>query len=140
MSGGDISTILTTVAVSYYAAKEHKPRFIAAGMLLFSLVCFIYALPHFIYGAPELLQFTEEHGSAIDFDDVEVANRKLLCNFNSTLATTCDVQEDNNWVVLVLFYCAQLLSGISTAIFFPLGIAYLDENVEKSKAPFLISK
>lgn len=139
----DISLMAVSVFVAYYAGKGHKPHWIAAGLLLLSAFCLMFALPHAVYGAPDALQFTQEYGlasSAKDFDlIVEAEKRKLLCNSNATLATTCDPQV-NNWGPTAIFFCAQLVAGIGAALYSTLGVIYMDDNVKKSKSPVLLSE
>lgn len=139
----DISLMLVSVFVAYYASKGHKPKWIAAGLLMLSAFCIMFSLPHFIYGAPDVLQYTEEYeitSSERNFDfHVEAEKRKLLCNVNSTLATTCDAQV-NDWGPTTIFFCAQLVAGVGAALYSSLGVIYIDDNVKKSKSPLLLSE
>lgn len=139
----DVSLMAVSVFVAYYASKGHKPHWIAAGLLLLSAFCLMFALPHFVYGAPDALQFTQEFGlaaTAKDFDLImELEKRKLLCNSNATLATTCDAQV-NNWGPTAMFICAQLVAGVGAALYSTLGVIYMDDNVKKSKSPVLLSE
>lgn len=139
----DISLMMVSVFVAYYASKGHKPHWVAAGLLMLSGFCLMFALPHLVYGAPDALQFTQEHGlsaTAKDFDViVEAEKRKLLCNSNATLATTCD-PEINDWGPTVIFFCAQLVAGVGAALYSSLGVIYMDDNVKKSKSPVLLSE
>lgn len=45
--------LIPAIFVSYVAAKGHRPRWIAFGVLIQSISCLLTALPHFIYGAGE---------------------------------------------------------------------------------------
>lgn len=141
----DVSLMLVSVFVAYYASKGHKPHWVAAGLLLIASFCLMFALPHAVYGAPDSLQFTKEFGVSSDtgaFNSVEIAElekRKLLCNTNSTMATTCE-PETNNWGPQIIFICAQLLAGVGAALYSTLGVIYMDDNVKKSKSPLLLSE
>jgi hypothetical protein len=42
--------IATSLFLTYFAGRGHRPRWIACGMLLFSLAAFGSVLPHFIFG------------------------------------------------------------------------------------------
>lgn len=139
----DISLMMVSVFVAYYASKGHKPHWIAAGLLLLSGFCLLFALPHLMYGSPDALQFTKEYEvptSAKDFNQlVETEKRKLLCNTNSSLAITCD-PEVANWGPTAIFFCAQLVAGVGAALYSSLGVIYMDDNVKKSKSPVLLSE
>lgn len=139
----DISLMMVSVFVAYYASKGHKPHWVAAGLLMLSAFCLMFALPHLFYGAPDALQFTQEYGvsaSNQNFDQiVQLEKQKLLCNTNATLATTCD-PEVNDLGPAVIFFCAQLVAGVGAALYSSLGVIYMDDNVKKSKSPVLLSE
>lgn len=139
----DVSLMFVSIFVAYFASKGHKPHWIALGFLMLSGFCFMFALPHAIYGAPDALKFTKEYGVDLSTEDfqavVEAEKQKLLCNTNSTLATTCE-PGINNWGPQLLFYSAQLLAGVGAALYSSLGVVYMDDNVKKSKSPVLLSE
>lgn len=40
----------------------------------------------------------------------------------------------------VILFSAQLVAGIGQTLYYTLGVAYMDDNIKKSKTPALISK
>lgn len=46
----EVGQISTSLLLTYYAGRGHRPRWIACGMLLFSIAAFGSVSPHFIYG------------------------------------------------------------------------------------------
>lgn len=54
LSGNEISQILLSLFLSYFGGQRNRPRWIAWGVLLSALSCFILATPHFIYGPGEV--------------------------------------------------------------------------------------
>lgn len=57
LSASEMGQISTAMLLTYFAGRGHRPRWIACGMVLFSLAAFACALPHFIFGK-ELIQST----------------------------------------------------------------------------------
>lgn len=85
MSVTEIGQISTTLLLTFYAGRGHRPRWIACGMVLFAIASFGCTLPHFIYGdqllhANTILKgqssnmVTLSNGSTTDF-----GNRQNLC-------------------------------------------------------------
>ncbi|GAB0091795.1 hypothetical protein DMENIID0001_066770 [Sergentomyia squamirostris] len=140
--GNDISLMLVSIFVTYYAGKGHKPRWMAAGMFMLSAFCLLTALPHFIYGGGDVESFTTEHGFTPNDDELKVMieqeRRKTLCNNNLLDAVKCEVDE-GNWGPQIIFFCAQLIAGVGAALYSSLGTAYMDDNIKKSKTPALMS-
>lgn len=67
--GNDMSSLLATMLLSYYAGKGHRPRWIAVGIYSVALYCFINLLPHVLWGAgDDALALTEEYGGAGNAD------------------------------------------------------------------------
>lgn len=65
--GNDISQLMISMVLSYYAGKGHRPRWIAAGIYTVVLFCLMNALPHFLYGAGEdALYLTAEYSDEED--------------------------------------------------------------------------
>lgn len=57
LSASEMGQISTAMLLTYYAGRGHRPRWIACGMVLFSIAAFACALPHFIFGK-ELIHST----------------------------------------------------------------------------------
>lgn len=49
-------------------------------------------------------------------------------------------EEVGLWVPQVFLFAAQLISGVGQALFYTLGIAYMDDNTSKAKTPAMLSK
>lgn len=61
MSGNEISQILLVLILSYLG-QGNRPVWIAWGVIISGISCYILALPHFIYGpGPAALALTAEH-------------------------------------------------------------------------------
>lgn len=80
LSGNEISQILLSLILSYIGGQRNRPRWIAWGIVLCGVSCFILVLPHFIYGAGhDVLQLTKEYQESL-------GNSSLT--FNITLAVS----------------------------------------------------
>ncbi|KAJ8669937.1 hypothetical protein QAD02_001196 [Eretmocerus hayati] len=142
--GNDISQLLVSVVLSYYAGKGHRPRWIAFGIYTVVMFCILTMLPHFLYGPGEdALMLTKEYGSQLSGDNSTISmevpekQRKFLC-LNRTNHDHC-IEADGNFSPQVLLFIAQLVSGIGGSLYYTLGVSYMDDNVQKSKTPALIS-
>lgn len=143
-TGNDISSLLISAILAYYAGKGHRPRWIGFGLLTVVAFCVITALPHFLYGPGEqALSLTKEFGaSENDSMTLVVLQReqqKTLCRTNVTAGIAeCDLEE-GSLMPQILLFIGQLIAGVGQCLFYTLGSAYIDDNVKKSKTPALIS-
>jgi hypothetical protein len=85
--GNDISSLFISAALSYYAGKQNRPRWISLGLLSLVLFCFFSMLPHYIYGpGDQALMLTKEFGASdsdpANFEIIEKEKRKKLCKVN----------------------------------------------------------
>lgn len=85
--GNDISSLFLSAILSYYAGKQNRPRWIAAGLVALTLFCVFSSLPHYLYGPGEqALSLTKEFGanedSEIGMEIIERERMKKMCNLN----------------------------------------------------------
>ncbi|XP_059622635.1 solute carrier organic anion transporter family member 74D-like [Phlebotomus argentipes] len=140
--GHEIVLIVVAICVTYFAGKGHKPRWIGVGLLATTLSCFLMAVPHFIYGGGSAESFSVEYGSDPSRDDaadiLEREKRKGLCNSDADYAAKCDTDE-GHIEPQIMFFIAQMIAGIGSALFSSLSTIYMDDNVKRENTPFLIS-
>uniref|UniRef100_A0A182UP32 Solute carrier organic anion transporter family member n=1 Tax=Anopheles merus TaxID=30066 RepID=A0A182UP32_ANOME len=141
--GNDISALLLSAILSYYAGKGHRPRWIAFGLLMITAFCWLTALPHLLYGPGEAaLSLTTEYGATYDANQtaevMEAQKAKILCRTNATRGAECEREEGTLAPQIVLFI-AQFISGIGSSLYYTLGVSYMDDNIKKSKTPALVS-
>ncbi|XP_030560061.1 solute carrier organic anion transporter family member 74D-like [Drosophila novamexicana] len=130
--GTDISTTLTSGFLGYYAGRGHRPRYIALGLVVMAVFCVLTASPHIIYGPGEdALKLTREYVQADQLN----ATDDTLCQAQKS---SCG-QEAYLWAPIVLLFSGQFISGIGCALFYTLGISYMDDNSSKSKTPAMLS-
>ncbi|XP_058465059.1 solute carrier organic anion transporter family member 74D-like [Malaya genurostris] len=133
MAGSDLSFVLSSLFLSYYAANRRKPLWIALGITSMGLSCFVNSLPHFFYG-PKLDDLLQH---VVNSTIGETKGNDNLCNENRP-PPDCSLDIGNLKPQLLLFL-GSFLSGVGTSLYFTLGLTYLDDNVRKEKVPFLSS-
>ncbi|XP_043494572.1 solute carrier organic anion transporter family member 74D-like [Polistes fuscatus] len=109
------------------------------------LFCCLTMLPHFLYGPGEdALMLTKEYGGKIQnlpntstSSLIPDKHRKFLCLDNARGPEFEDT--DSNFAPQVLLFIAQLVSGVGGSLYYTLGVSYMDDNIQKSKTPALIS-
>lgn len=140
--GNDISQLFVSVVLSYYAGRGHRPRWIAFGIYTVVLFCCLTMLPHFLYGPGEdALLLTKEYGAKPQNPNrshIPDKHRKFLCLGKDNRETECE-EADGNFAPQVLLFIAQLVSGVGGSLYYTLGVSYMDDNIQKSKTPALIS-
>lgn len=140
--GNDISQLFVSVVLSYYAGRGHRPRWIAFGIYTVVLFCCLTMLPHFLYGPGEdALSLTKEYRakpSTLNSSVISDKQRKFLCLGKENRGMECEA-EDGNFAPQVLLFIAQLVSGVGGSLYYTLGVSYMDDNIQKSKTPALIS-
>lgn len=107
-------------------------------------------LPHFLYGPGEdallltkecgakLASMASDNSSIATMSSIELMKqRKFLC-LNRTNHNHCE-EADGNFAPQALLFIAQLVSGIGGSLYYTLGVSYMDDNIQKSKTPALIS-
>lgn len=97
-------------------------------------------LPHFLYGPGEdALSLTKEYGAkSRNISVLSDKHRKFLCLGTENRGKDCE-SEDGNLAPQVLLFIAQLVSGMGGSLYYTLGVSYMDDNIQKSKTPALIS-
>ena len=151
MSATEIGQICGSMFLAYYGGSGHRPRWIAWGVLLFSLCTFLCAVPHIIYvmgGSSDLFDSNFDSKTSNNFNVCEMPNSVTSSsmlevgssgNFssNSTLSDLEGCQDTSNLtnLVLVLFFVSLIGVGIGQMAVVNLGIPYIDDNVDNKDSP-----
>lgn len=105
-------------------------------MVVFSLMNLCL---HLIYGAgADALSLTREFGNFKDMNG-NVTTSKSSQKFCTSDESTC-VTDTDSWAPILILFVAQLILGIGSSIYWITGIAYMDDNSKKSRAPANLSK
>lgn len=89
LSGNEISQILLSLLLTYFGGRGNRPRWIAWGVAISAISCFILAVPHLLYGpGSEALSLTKEHLSYLQAS-VSLLEEQAAFNLtNSTYSMT----------------------------------------------------
>ncbi|XP_063233126.1 solute carrier organic anion transporter family member 74D-like [Bacillus rossius redtenbacheri] len=142
--GNDFSALLVGVFLSYYAGKQHRPRWIALGIYTVVLYCLLTLTPHLLYGVgEEALALTVEHGGrsvanlSASYVDPDLKN--VMCFADEGPESRCKEEGGSLNVPAILLFVGNLISGVGGGLYHTIGMSYMDDNIEKHKIPFLIS-
>ncbi|KAM8711496.1 hypothetical protein ACLKA7_000613 [Drosophila subpalustris] len=136
--GNDISAMIASLIVGYYLQKVHRPRWMALGLLISAIFSLMNLCLHFIYGAgADALSLTKEFGNFKDISG-NVTNSKTSQKYCTSDESTC-VTDTDSWAPIIILFIAQLILGIGSSAYFITGIAYMDDNSKKSRAPAMLT-
>ncbi|XP_069084623.1 solute carrier organic anion transporter family member 1C1-like isoform X1 [Pleurodeles waltl] len=137
----EIGNLLVIAFVSYFGAKFHRPKVIAAGCFLMTLGSFITAMPHFFMGGYKY-ETSETHETTAINSTLNIS--PCLADLQeSTVAdarskvTDCEKDAGTNMWIYVLM--GNLLRGIGETPITPLGLSYLDDYSKYENTPFYIA-
>ncbi|XP_069484521.1 solute carrier organic anion transporter family member 1B3-like [Ambystoma mexicanum] len=142
----EMGNLLLIPFVSYFGAKWHRPKLIAAGCLTMSIGSFLTALPHFFMG-----YYT--YDTTVNYDTsrtnstsivVPCLDAQMQHNISHEPELTsgmnnldCEkVAGSNIWIYVLL---GNLLRGIGETPITPLGISYLDDFSKPENTAFYIA-
>lgn len=135
LTGNDITALLFGIIITYLVGRGHKPRWIFVGMLFIMSFCVLTALPHLLYGSgTESLALTEEYRT-LHAVALRNATDTSLCTGEGPSCI-----KEGSLTPQIIFFVAQLMWGIGSPLYGNLGMAYMDDNMKRSKTPLLMSK
>ncbi|XP_040197615.1 solute carrier organic anion transporter family member 1C1-like [Rana temporaria] len=130
----EIGNLLVIAIVSYFGAKLHRPRIIAAGCLLMSLGSFVITMPHFFMG-PYKYESTWTHptlslsnitGSVSPCTATQIPPN-MGKKSSGTLLNECQRGTSETNYMWVYILIGNILRGIGETPITPLGISYIDD-------------
>lgn len=160
LSASEMGQICTAMLLTYFAGRGHRPRWIACGMVLFSIAAFSCALPHFIFGeqlmhSSVILQQTQVSPPNNSFSShwlnasSEQVNPNLCILGGNQTHSGSECNEERQLeqashskitvIVLCIFFGSLLSSGIGQTAVATLGIPYIDDNVGSKQSPMYMA-
>ncbi|XP_051170810.1 solute carrier organic anion transporter family member 74D [Leptopilina boulardi] len=138
LSGNEISQILSLV-LTYYGGSGHRPRWIAVGVALSGLSCFVLALPHFIYGpGKDALALTSEYLDQNLINSTSIDDLPTCSGEKNQPHCDEESLQDISILPRLLVFLSQFILGIGTTLYYGLGQTYLDDNTRKKNTPMLL--
>ncbi|XP_065345657.1 solute carrier organic anion transporter family member 74D-like [Cloeon dipterum] len=154
LSGNEISQILLSLVLTYFGGRGNRPRWIAAGVAISALSCFILALPHLVYGpGRSALALTKEFHGEVNNTYLQssiIALTSPICGTafserQTQIEQSCTSEDENNstdgnysLVPILLVFLSQFVLGIGSTLYWALGQIYLDDNAGKAKTPLFL--
>uniref|UniRef100_S4RKF5 Solute carrier organic anion transporter family member n=1 Tax=Petromyzon marinus TaxID=7757 RepID=S4RKF5_PETMA len=128
--GFEMGNLLVITAVSYFGARFHRPRIIAAGATLMGLGTLLIALPHFLMGRVKAREiktnFESSDGSCLSASGCVVRVSPPGCQHKA---------QSSLWVLILV---GNALRGIGESPITPLGISFLDDHARADNSAFYL--
>ncbi|XP_061684393.1 solute carrier organic anion transporter family member 1C1 isoform X1 [Syngnathoides biaculeatus] len=136
----EIGNLLVIAFVSYFGAKLHRPKIIAAGCVLMSIGTFIIALPHFIIGRYEFESSARwVVNSSLSPSPCSVGSTSDLSQESKLLeVASTDCEGDSNLSMWIYVLLGNVLRGIGETPVQPLGISYIDDFANEENAALYV--
>ncbi|XP_053631025.2 solute carrier organic anion transporter family member 74D isoform X2 [Cherax quadricarinatus] len=138
-TGNDVLQVFLSLPLAYFSGYGHRPRWMAAGLLVSTLGCFFSVAPHFIFGPGDyshLFLDTRDPDNGTLKQPEEWAwcgrGREEDAGCNVTSSTSLNTEQ---YSVVALQFLGQVLSGFTNTLFYVVGYTYLDEAVNKEQVP-----
>lgn len=138
----DIGSLISTVFVSFAAAKGSKPRWIAFGLTCLFIGCMIDIVPHFIRPDPNepIDEAADKSGSnfSIKENSIELCNLSIgytnddqqfrqMRNLDTQLNTKEVIKSSNFFQLKHLLYLGNTINGFSSASMTTITFAYIED-------------
>ncbi|XP_075198491.1 solute carrier organic anion transporter family member 1B3-like [Anomaloglossus baeobatrachus] len=135
----EFGNLLVIAFVSYFGAKFHRPRIIAAGCFLMALGSFLTALPHFFMGPYKYEATRTQVIPPSNSTGAIYSISPCLANRTLTEGTTAGCVKETSSYMWVYVLVGNLLRGIGETPIAPLGISYIDDFAGTENTPLYIA-
>ncbi|KAL5293208.1 hypothetical protein ACFFRR_011777 [Megaselia abdita] len=143
LAATECGQISTALLLTYYAGRGHRPRWIAFGMVLFSISAMIVSVPHFLYGDKMMTSIDSPIDSNSNSTIQNLTSAYDVCNVTNQKEESCGmetVQKSSkmSFVALSIFFLGLFFSGVGQVAIATLGIPYIDDNVASRESPIYL--
>ncbi|XP_030636058.1 solute carrier organic anion transporter family, member 1D1 isoform X2 [Chanos chanos] len=138
----EVGNLLVIAFVSYFGAKLHRPKLIAAGCLFMTTGSLITLLPHFLQG-PYKYETTITH-----YPETNVTKPVLPCLANGTnpledeppsAESQAECEKTAGSSMWIYVFLGNMLRGIGETPVMPLGVSYLDDFAREENTAFYLA-
>uniref|UniRef100_S4RKE3 Solute carrier organic anion transporter family member n=1 Tax=Petromyzon marinus TaxID=7757 RepID=S4RKE3_PETMA len=138
--GFEMGNLLVITAVSYFGARFHRPRIIAAGATLMGLGTLLIALPHFLMGRYKYDYQSHLYGEGPQWMCVPRGEQPSLSQEPTSAepASGSGCQHKAQSSLWVLILVGNALRGIGESPITPLGISFLDDHARADNSAFYL--
>ena len=146
-SGYDIASVLCLIPVSYIGGRGHKPRWIAAGVLLLGIGSFMFALPHFVadfyrydevdevLGPLAMCRSSVPHVPPLNASSSSSWSSEVVCEDSMALTKTSRLSG-----FMFMMAVAQMMHGAGATPIYTLAVTYLDDILKPKVTPLYLGE
>lgn len=140
----ELGNLLFLAVVSYFGAKLHRPRLIAAGCFLMAVGAFLTGLTHFFMGRYKydtVIQAFQNDSLSIAacVDPLKTLDHKLEIQAEPSLEDNKACARESGSSMWMYVFLGNALRGIGETPVTPLGISYIDDFAKAENSPFYIA-
>ncbi|CAL4123058.1 unnamed protein product, partial [Meganyctiphanes norvegica] len=138
LSGNDISQVMLAIVVAYFGHHGHRPRWIALGIFCNAAAGLVATLPHWILGPGEAsVDLANQYFQINATAQIKQKISEDLCFLPAN--TTCGTNDSNydysRLIPIICLFFSEFFVGVGVAIYWSIGIIYLDDNISKKSSP-----
>ncbi|XP_075066898.1 solute carrier organic anion transporter family member 1B3-like [Mixophyes fleayi] len=132
----EFGNLLMIAIVSYFGARLHRPRIIAASCIVMALGSFITAMPHFFMG-PFRYESLRTHRTSQNNSTFSASPCLANVTFTESAEPECAKEGGSSMWVYVLI--GNMLRGIGESPITPLGVSYIDDFAGPTNTPLYLA-
>ncbi|CAM1312894.1 Uncharacterised protein g6121 [Pycnogonum litorale] len=123
----NISPILLSVLIGYFASRGHRPRWCAASIILSGLSSIVYALPYFIFG---------DGGKYLQASSSNATDTYQLCGpHGENCGTHGSGREEQTVAAVSMLFAANFIGGIGSVGYYIIGAPLIDDSINNVQTP-----
>ncbi|KAG1652455.1 Solute carrier organic anion transporter family member 3A1 [Nymphon striatum] len=133
----EISTLMCSFFVSYFAGHRNRARLIGAGIMLWGFSSLLMASPQLFFGSKHIMEFLDDDG------EKPIALCTNLLQENQTYVEKCKTYTSVSTatgVSLGIMALGTFLMNIGGVAYHILGATYIDDNVDKKTSSICYGK
>lgn len=139
-SGYDIASVICLIPVSYFGGVGHRPRWIAAGVLLLSLGSFLFVMPHFVTDFYTYDELATSDQTTCDWQLTATGENASEAEVAAAATKPPGRATSNLSRYMYIMVLAQMLHGAGGTPIYTLAVTYLNEGLKPKVAPMYLGR